>query len=369
MKQSLKHLKFAALALLLSAGFAACSDDESEVITPKDWTNDANGAYVINQGNQYGGVAGSVSYLDLTTWNVTDNVFQAANDQSLGDTPQAAFHYGSKIYVPVYGSNKVWVVDGTTLKKVAEVTTNEPEAVCGAGKYVFVTNNDGKLTRVDTLSYETSQIEVGPNPANLCEANGKIYVSISDGYNYANAYANGKKVAVVNPETFTKERDVTVGTNPGAIVADKWGYVYVVARGDYYTEMPKVQRIAPDYTVTDYCAGQLVACKDNRLYVVDYTADYSTNTCNVQSALYLTSQDASATPAATTGWTLDAAHLPEMPNALDINPANGDLYICADNGPLGYSTNGFVYVYSADGAFKAKANVGIHPYGVVFTRK
>ena len=367
-KNFFKNLKFAAVALTVCAGFAACSDDENEA-TPIDWTNNANGAYVINQGNQYGGVAGAVSYIDLSTWNVTNGVFLSVNGQSLGDTPQAAVHYGSKIYVPVYGSNKLWIVDGTTLKKLAEVSTNEPEAVCGAGKYVFVTNNDGKLTRVDTLSYETSQIEVGPNPANLCEANGKVYVSISDGYNYAGGYADGKKVAVVNAETFTKERDVTVGTNPGSIVSDKWGNVYVVARGDYYTEMPKVQRIAPDYTVTDYCSGQLVACNGNRLYVVDYTADYTTNTCDVKSALYLTSQDASATPAAESSWTLDANHLPEMPNALDINPANGDLYVCADNGPLGYSSNGYVYVYDANGNYKAKANVGVHPYGVVFTRK
>lgn len=367
MKQSLKHLKFAALALLLSAGFAACSDDETEIPPVKDWTNDANGAYVVNQGNQYGGVTGSVSFIDLSSWNVTSNAFLSANGQSLGDTPQAAVHYGSKIYIPVYGSNKLWVVDGTSFKKIAEIDTNEPEAVCGAGKYVFVANNDGKLTRVDTLSYATSQIEVGPNPASLCTANGKVYVSISDGYNYANGYADGKKVAVVNPETFTKERDVVVGTNPGAIVADKWGYVYVVARGNYTTETAKVQRIATDYTVSDLCAGQLLAYNDGRLYVLDYTADYSKNNCQITSTLYLTS--ASAAPTASTEWKLDTAHLPEMPNAIDVNPANGDLYVCSDNGPLGYSSNGFVYVYEANGAYKAKVNVGVHPFGVVFTRK
>ncbi len=365
MKQSLKHLKFAALALLLSAGFAACSDDESDPVH-KDWTNDANGAYVINQGNQYGGVEGSASFIDLASWTVSNGVFKAANGQSLGDTPQAAVHYGSKIYIPVYGSNKVWVVDGTTFKKVGEINTNEPESVCGAGKYVFVANNDGWLTRVDTLSYDTLQVKVGPNPANMCTANGKVYVSISDGYNYANGYADGKKVAVVNPETFKKECDVEVGTNPGPIVADKWGNVYVVARGNYYTEMPKVQRIATDYTVSDLCAGQLVACKDNRLYVVDYTADYTNNNCQITSALYTTTQTGATADAS---WKLDAAHLPEMPVALDINPANGDLYLCSDNGPMGYSSNGFVYVYQADGTYKAKLNVGVHPYGVVFTRK
>ena len=57
-------------------------------------------------------------------------------------------------------------------------------------------------------------IQVGPNPACLVVAKNYLYASISDGYNYANGYANGKKVAKIDLKTFTKTKDIAVGMNP-----------------------------------------------------------------------------------------------------------------------------------------------------------
>ena len=56
---------------------------------------------------------------------------------------------------------------------------------------------------------------------------------------------------------------------------------------------------------------------------------------------------------------------PAMPTALNVTD-NGNLYICSDNSPSGYSENGYVYEYKADGTLIRRYNVGIHPFGVVF---
>lgn len=360
-----KHLQLAACALLIFVGLIACDDDEETIKTSTYETTTVDCAYVVNQGNYYSGVAGTLDRLDLEAGTVTSGVFYSANNQSLGDTPQQAIVYGSKIYVPVYASNLVWVLDAYSLEILAQVSSASPEAVCGEGAYVFISNNDGYVTRMDTLTFSaTEQLAVGPNPCHMTAANSKVYVSISDGYNYTNGYADGKKVVAIDAESFTIAQTFSVGTNPGPIVADEEGNVYVVARGDYYLELPLVQKISTDGTVTDFADGSLLAYHDDTLYVVDYTADYVSNTCEVSAAAYSTT---SAT--LLSNWELDADHLPLMPNAIDVNPVTGDLYICSDNSPYGYSENGYVFVYTAEGAYQTTYDVGIHPYGVVFPTK
>lgn len=53
---------------------------------------------------------------------------------------------------------------------------------------------------------------------------------------------------------------------------------------------------------------------------------------------------------------------------MDVNPSTGDLYICSDasTDKNAYTTEGKIYIYSADGVFKEAITTGVHPYGVVF---
>ena len=230
----LKHFKLAACVLLLSAGFAACSDDdEPDLIIDPTPPNYGPSAYVVNQGNMYGGVSGSMDCIYLMVGNTAPDAFYAANRQSLGDSPQQAVRYGSRLYVPVFGSNLVWVLDASTLQIVKQFSIPAPEAVCGAEGYVFVAGNDGNLTRIDTLDFSLSTpLAVGPNPAALCAHEGKVWVSVSDGYNYEGGYANGKKLAVVDARQLKVERYVEVGLNPGALCVNSRGEVFVVCRGN-----------------------------------------------------------------------------------------------------------------------------------------
>lgn len=360
-----KHLKFAAFALLVAVGFTACSDDDENNGPIIDPVEQITGAYVINQGNMYGGVAGSIDMLSLDSMSVTSDVFYSVNNQSLGDTPQAAIRYGSYIYVPVYASNVVWVLNASTLQIVKQIQTDEPEAVCGIGDYVFVANNTGTLTRINTADLTTAVSDsVGPNPAGLAAANGKLYVTISDGYNYSANYANGKKVVAINPETMAVETTYNVGLNPGQIVANTAGELFVVARGNYADVAATVQKIATDGTVTDYAAGSIIAINGNTLYVLDAATDWTTGTVNVTSACYNTTAGTSVTGI------LPSDNMPEMPNAIDVNPGDGSLFICSDKGAYDYDKAGYVYRYSpnADGTFSFtyRYDVGVHPYSVVF---
>ena len=357
-----KFFYLAASLLFLCAGFTACSDDDDAPNPPHPTVDPvAKQAFVTIQGNQYGGVAGSMDCLNLSSGETLTDLFFATNQQSLGDTPQQAVRYGSHLYVPVFGSNLVWVLNGTTLQIVKQLTITQPEAVCGAEGYVFVAGNDGNLTRIDTLDYSLSApLAVGPNPAALCTHGGKVWVSVSDGYNYENGYANGKKLAVVDAKQLKLERTVEVGLNPGALCANSRGEVFVVCRGNYYDVLPKVQKVATDGTVTDLCEGNLLAIHKDRLYVMSATTDYNSNACTVSLRAFDTLAGSE------TAINLAEEDTPGMPNAIDVEPLSGDLYISSDKGPMDYDKQGYVLHLSPEGALKQRFEVGIHPFGVVF---
>ena len=371
-----KNIKLVAAALLICAGFTACSEDEPKGITV-DYFRFEQGCYVLNQGNM-SVLDGTLDFFK-TDGTRFESVFKSVNEKSLGDSPQRAVLYGSRLYLPVFTENKVWVLDANTARVIAEVNTNQPEAVCGANGYVFVSNNDGYVTRVDTTSFTASApLAVGPNPANMTTYNNKVYVSISDGYNSGNGYANGFKVAEIDAVQFNVTRNITVGMNPGDITSDNKGNIYVVCHGDYGATPSKVWKFNVSHgEAAAMCEGSLIAVnnqqrtsrttgKQDVLYVLNVHTDYSQwpnfrNT--ITSAVYNT----------TTGELvadnfLPADNLPANPIALDVCPTDGSLYICSDasTGADASTTPGYIKVYNANGAFVKTITTGVHPFGVVF---
>lgn len=375
-----KHIKFAALALLLSAGFAACSENDDPQPSPNPVRGEA-GMYVINQGNQGTKLSSTIDFISVNGTANVSSMFQAANNQALGSSAQKPIIYGSKMYIPMYDNNLVWVADANTLKIVAKIETNAPEAVCGSEGYVFVNNNDGYVTRVDTTNFAKSQIEVGPNPASLgiTAYEGKVYVSISDGYNYNNKdpkdnYANGKKVAVIDAKTFTKEKDIAVGLNPGQITTDAYGNVFVVCMGNYGDVAPEVWKIDRATSVASkFCNGSLIATRgaqdrgsrafaaEDALYVINSVTDWITYVTTLTSAVYSTTTGAVAIESF-----LPSDNLPVAISAIDINPSTGDVYVCSDAAQNDYISPGYINVYNANGTFLRRLSAGVHPYGVVF---
>ena len=359
----MKHLKLLAIGLMAALAFTACSDDDGPTYTT-DPVEQMSGAYVINQGNYYGGVDGTMDRLALTADSTyTQSVFSAANGQSLGSSPQGAVVYGSRIYVPMYAENLVWVMDKTTARIVASIQTNEPEAICAAEGYVFVSNNDGYVSRIDTLTLAVDSHEaVGPNPAQMCTTGGKVYVSISDGYNYGNGYADGCRVAEIDALTGKKVKDIAVGVNPGPIAADADGRVFVVCRGNYADIASAVWSIQPGATEgSELAPASLIAVNGTTLYVINSVTDWGTNQTVVDFKTYDT----------TTG-NLRAddflAGQPKAPapQAININPQNGDIYVCSDRSSAEYDKPGLLYIYKADGTHLKTFATGIHPMGVVW---
>lgn len=367
----LKQLKFAAIALLVAVGFTACSeDDPAPNLAP---LRGEAGMYVINQGNSFGNVAGALDFI-AQNGTKTDSVFFKANGQLIGDEPQKPIIYGSKMYVPVHASNLVWVLDANTASVIASVPTSQPQAVCASNGRVYISNGDGFVTRIDTTTYtKSAPLAVGPNPYGIAAANGKVYVACSDAYGEGN---KNSAIAVIDEATFSKVKSLTNKgiTNPWEMVADNSGNVYVTTP---YTAN-KVWKIDANDNVSALCDGTYIATntqnrtsratgKQDLLYVIHAVTDWNAKpaTTTVSSSVYNAATGAQLsnnflqTPANTTEYTF-------APICMDVNPANGDIYVCSDNGSNGYAKPGYINVYTSNGAFSKRIATGIHPYGVIF---
>lgn len=67
-------------------------------------------AYVLNEGN-WGNNEASLSRVNLSTGDITNNIFGTANGRGLGDVAQDLVVYGTKAYVTVSFSNTIEVVN------------------------------------------------------------------------------------------------------------------------------------------------------------------------------------------------------------------------------------------------------------------
>ena len=103
----MKKSFLAMVALLVSAPlfFTSCNDDNGpsfhyEVVS--------DGAFIVNSGNMYSSIDGSLTGINYASNVAVQKVFAANNGgQSLGSTPNDGLVYGDKMYVVVDGSNTV----------------------------------------------------------------------------------------------------------------------------------------------------------------------------------------------------------------------------------------------------------------------
>ncbi len=352
---------FRALTLLVmgAVSFTACEDEDEDLGKAKS----NNVAYVLNEGSFHGNNA-SLSSIDFTDSTNYYFQFAAANGRGLGDTGQDAIRYGEKIYIAVYGSNTIEVVDGSSLKSIKTIQTEagkpgSPRSLAADKGKVYVSLYDGYVAKIDTakLAIEDS-VYVGPNPEEITIANGNLYVAVSDGMNYAANYENGKYVAKVNLDSFKVASKIDVIINPTKITSDKDGNVFVISMGDYATVMSTVQMINKDDSVSVVGNATLMACHENTLYTVyaQYGApsinfvSYNTTTCVKESDAFISGSE---------------DELPANPVSISVNPKNGNIMIGSYLTASDYSSNGYVFEYTS-GAFKARYNAGVGPRKIVY---
>ncbi len=347
-----------ALLMMGVASFTACEDEEDDL---KKSSNKV--IYVLNEGSWNNNNA-SVSAIDPTDGSSYYYQFAAANGRNLGDTGQDILRYGGKIYIAVSGSNTIEVVDGNSLTSIKTIKPESgkpgnPRGLAASDGKIYVSLYDGYVAKIDTtsLAFEDS-IAVGPNPEEITIANGCLYVAISDGLNSGNGYPNGKYVSKIGLDSFKVASKINVLVNPTEITSDKAGNVFVISMGNYGDIPATVQKIDKNDSVTVVGRATLMACYENTLYTVN--APWGAP--SIEFVSYNTATGVKESDAFITG---SADQIPTNPHSISVNPKNGNILIGSYLTAADYLSNGYVYEY-ANGAFKARYNAGVGPRKFVY---
>lgn len=356
--------------LLLSAaltGFSSCSDDNTNIEIPEV---KSTGAYVLSAG-MYGGNYGALTFYDFESKKVS-NAFETVNGIGLGDTGQDMIVYGGKMYVAVYGSSLIYVLDKNskilaTIKNDAanSLAKLQPRALESYNGKVYVTLLDGYLARIDTTTLAIDKkIAVGPNPEGVRAVNNKLYVANSGGF-VAN-YQFNNTVSVVDPE-LTAKRDITVAVNPCELKLDKYNNLYLVSRGNYGLTSPSIPNILQQIdtntdvvTKLDEGRSYSIFVEGDRVYMLkkEYDSNYTPSSTFVY-------YDVLSKKVVEESFITDGTVIKDI-SFVKSEPISGDMYVLSSNG----TNNGDVYIFSSAGKLKSKSDVGAaFPICISFVNK
>lgn len=347
---------FLAAAFTASALFitSCSSDDDHEPIPTGAF---ANGVVVLNEGN-FGSGNASASFINAQGI-AQNNIFEAVNNELLGDTAQSIYSHNDKIFMVINGSNSIVVVDRYTFEKEAVISTglNNPRYLITKGGKAYVTNwgdptnpNDDFVAvyNLSNYSLETT-ISVSEGPEKMVEANGKIYVAQMGGWNFGNT------ISVINTSNHTVSAVIDVMDVPHSMVEED-GKLFVLSSG----------KAAWTGDETDGALQTIDLNTETVTNTLSFSGQHPTHLEESNGKLYYTMGDKVYTKAINSNST--ATQLFSMSDqgafgAYGFAVENGKIYI-GDAGD--YTSNGEVLIYGIDGVFISSQAVGALPSGFAF---
>jgi hypothetical protein len=345
----------------LAVPFFTSCDPKGEITqTPAIST----GVFVLNEG-KYNSNNASLTYYDFATGFASADLFLDKNNRGLGDTGQDMIKYGSNLYISVYKSSLIEVVNaqtGLSIKSIpmknASNAPSSPRTLTASNGKVYIVLYDGHVTQLDTTSLTLgSTISVGANPDASVISNNKLYVANTGGM----ATVMDSTISVINLSTFAEEKRIKVNVNPATIKADSYGDIYVVSNGNYGSIPGKFQRIdAVTNKVTDInLAVKNFNIYGDKAYIYNFTYDANWQATNKTIAVYDVKNEQLVSANIVTS-TID-----KTPYCIDVDPTTNDIYL----GVTDYVNNGKMYCFDKNGTLKFTFTTGINPNKVVFITK
>jgi len=220
MNRFLKYLLFILIVFTVS-----CRKDKPEDIPdPQISVGNSGGVFITNEGNfQFGNA--KVSYYDISTATVTEDLYQPANGVSLGDVCQSMCLFNGKAYIVVNNSGKVVVVNPLTF--VATATIN---GFTSPRYFLPVSNSKAYVTDLYSNSITIVDLSTNTITGNIPCAGWTEELVLSYGKAFVtNQYRD--KIYVINTSTDVLEDSIQVSYGSNSIKEDKNGKLWVLCSG------------------------------------------------------------------------------------------------------------------------------------------
>ena len=352
------YFRLLLLTLWSLTGAGACMDygpmDEEDFDTGQ--TSFAEGLFIVNEGNfMYG--TGSLSYYDIRSKQVENNVFLRTNGVKLGDVAQSMTIHKGLGYIVVNNSSVIFVIDIRTFELV--------KILKGfiSPRYVHFVN-DEKAYVTDLYTFAITVF----NPQTLeitnrikTDIKGKTAPSTEQmvqykNYVFTNCWSYDNKILVVDTQTERLVDSLTVGWQPNSLLLDGNGKLWTATDGRD-GEAPALWRIDP------------ATLEIERRFELPADTPPSKLTLDARNnRIYFIARDV---------WRIeaDAESLPATPflpyagtlyYGLGVDPDTAELYV-AD--AIDYVQHAAVYRFSPDGQAVDTLRVGIIPGSFCFKRQ
>lgn len=353
--------------------FVACDDLEDKPDTTNvDGNISETGTaelYILSEGlfNLNNSSLARYSFKDN---KLTKSYFKDLNKRGLGDTANDIALYGSKLYIVVNVSSTIEVIDfqtGKSIKQIPMLTDNgssrQPRHITFYENKAYVCSYDGTVVRIDTTSLETEAIvKAGRNPESICVQNKKLYVSNSGGLDYSEGLGVDNTVSVIDIASFTEIKKIKVGPNPGCILPDSDGNIYVATHGNNISDgdfhLVKINGLTDEVEQIYDEKVMSFAVSGNIAYLYNY--NYKTESSSIKVFNLKTGETIRE------NFITDGTKI-STPYGININPYSGNIYITE---AYSYTITGDVLCFNQNGQLQFRLNrIGLNPNTVIFSDK
>jgi len=216
---------FKYLFLILIVLTFSCRKDKPEDIAVQPVSVGNNGGvYITNEGNfQFGNA--KVSYYDIATATVTEDLYQPANGVSLGDVCQSMCLFNGRAYIVVNNSGKIVVVNPLTF-----VTTATISGFISPRYFLPVSNSKAYVTDLYANAITIVDLSTNTITGNIPCAGWTEELALSYGKAFVtNHYRD--KIYIINTSTDVLEDSIQLTYGSNSIKEDKNGKLWVLCSG------------------------------------------------------------------------------------------------------------------------------------------